>query len=188
MKQIEEYIESLLVNIGEDKNREGLRRTPKRVAELWKDLTSGYNEDPHALISSSIFPTDLEDMVLIRDISFYSICEHHLLPFFGKAHVAYLPKKKIVGISKIPKLIEVFSKRLQVQEQMTHQIAETLMKVLDPRGVAVVVSARHLCMEMRGIKKVGSEILTSSMLGAFRKNPATRAEFLSLIKTVTGDK
>ena len=181
-ESIEKYAKGLLKEIGEDSEREGLAKTPSRVVQLWKDLTVGYKENPDEIIKNSLFETELEDMVLVRDISFYSMCEHHLVPFFGKVHVAYLPNKKIVGISKIAKLVDVFSKRLQVQERLTHEVAETLMKALNPVGVAVVVSARHLCMEMRGIEKVGSEIVTSAMLGAFRKNPATRAEFLSLIK------
>ncbi len=178
---IKKSIEILIKTIGENPKREGLEKTPARVDELWKLLSSGYKQNPKKIISESLFTTELEDMVLVRDLDFYSMCEHHLLPFFGKVHVAYLPNKKIVGISKIARLVEVYSRRLQVQERMTHEIADVLMDVMKPKGVAVVVEARHLCMEMRGVEKSGNDIVTSSMLGAFRKNPATRSEFLALI-------
>ena len=176
-----ENIRNFLKGIGEDPDREGLKDTPKRVSESWTWLTGGRDEDPRGLIANSLYPADQDEMIVVKDITFYSMCEHHLLPFFGKAHVAYIPKGKIVGISKLPRMVELFARRLQIQERLTHEIASTLMNVLNPIGVAVVIEARHLCMEMRGIKKVGSKILTSSMLGAFRKNPATRAEFMSLI-------
>ncbi|MFH1654556.1 MAG: GTP cyclohydrolase I FolE [Pseudomonadota bacterium] len=179
---MKELISQLLTKLGEDPNREDLLKTPERVEKSWKFLTEGYKQDPQALIESSLFSTDLEDMVLVRDIPLYSLCEHHLLPFYGKAHVGYLPDGKIVGISKISKLVDIFARRLQVQERLTHQIAETLMDILKPKGVAVVIDASHLCMQMRGSESHGASIVTSCMLGAFRRRPETRAEFMNLIK------
>ncbi|HAH06347.1 MAG TPA: GTP cyclohydrolase I FolE [Elusimicrobia bacterium] len=169
--------------LGEDLSREGLRKTPERVAKALLEMTSGYGADIGALINGALFEVDYSEMVLVKDIQFYSLCEHHALPFFGKAHVAYLPDKKVVGLSKIPKLVQVFAQRLQVQERMTQQIAETLMSRLKPLGVGVILEARHLCMEMRGARSLLSPTVTSSMLGAFRRDPRTREEFLALVRS-----
>lgn len=171
----------ILKLLGEDPAREGLIKTPERVAKSLSELTSGYWTDPDAIINGALFSVAYSEMVLVKDINFYSLCEHHLLPFFGKAHVAYIPDKKIVGLSKIPKLVEAFSRRLQVQERLTSQIAEILKDKLSPMGVGVVIEARHLCMEMRGAKSLLSPTVTSSMLGSFRKDPRTREEFLKLL-------
>ena len=157
-------------------------RTPERVAESWSFLTEGYRQDPRKLIEDSVYSDKHEEMVLVKDIPLYSICEHHLLPFFGTAHVAYIPNEKIVGISKIPRMVDLFARRLQVQERLTNEIAHTLMEVLGPKGVAVVIEAEHLCMQMRGVQKRDTSIITSAMLGAFRKRPETRAEFMNLIR------
>ncbi len=178
---MQELIREFLKRLGEDPDREGLRSTPDRVAESWTFLTEGYRQDPRKLIEDSVFSDKHEEMVLVKDIQLYSLCEHHLLPFFGKAHVAYIPNEKIVGISKIARMVDLFARRLQVQERLTNQIAHTLMDVLKPRGVAVVIDAEHLCMQMRGVQKRESSIVTSAMLGAFRERPATRAEFMNLI-------
>ncbi len=178
---METLIRQVIEKLGEDPNREGLLRTPERVRESWGFLTEGYAQDPKALIENSVYSDSCEEMVLVRDIPLYSLCEHHLLPFFGSAHVGYIPNGKIVGISKIARMVDLFARRFQVQERLTQQIAETLMEVLKPKGVGVVLQARHLCMEMRGAQKRGTSIITSSMLGAFRKRPETRAEFMQLI-------
>lgn len=179
---IETRMREILSELGEDPNREGLLKTPHRVAKSLRELTSGYDTDVDAMINNALFTESYNEMVLVKDITFYSLCEHHLLPFFGKAHVAYIPNKKIVGLSKIPKLVNIFSRRLQVQERLTNQIAETLNRKLTPLGVAVVIEARHLCMEMRGAESVMSPTVTSSMLGCFHKDERTRAEFLRLIR------
>lgn len=179
---MEKLIRELLKELGEDPEREGLKRTPERVRESLEFLTEGYRQDPRALIENSVYSDKHEEMVLIKDISLYSLCEHHLLPFFGHAHVGYIPNDKIVGISKIARMVDLFARRLQVQERLTNQIADTLMDVLCPKGVAVVVEAEHLCMQMRGVQKRGTSIITSAMLGAFRRRPETRAEFMNLIK------
>jgi len=176
------HVKALLTEIGEDPKREGLLKTPHRVAKALAELTSGYDADVDAMINNALFTEAYNEMVLVKDITFYSLCEHHLLPFFGKAHVAYIPDKKIIGLSKIPKLVDIYAKRLQVQERMTNQIAETLNRKLSPIGVAVVLEARHLCMEMRGAESLMSPTVTSSMLGAFHKDPRTREEFLKLIR------
>lgn len=168
--------------LGEDPDREGLLGTPARVKESLTFLTEGYRQDPRNLIENAVFSDKHEEMVLIKDIPIYSLCEHHLLPFFGHAHVGYIPNEKIVGISKIARMVDLFARRLQVQERLTNQIADTLMEVLAPKGVAVVIEAEHLCMQMRGVQKRGTSIITSSMLGAFRRRPETRAEFMNLIK------
>ena len=179
---IEDLIKDMLVEIGEDPERQGLADTPSRVARMYKDeLTSGYTQCPHKVINDAIFDEKYDEMVVVKDMEFYSLCEHHMLPFFGKCHVAYVPDGKIIGLSKIPRLIEVYSRRLQVQERMTMQIADILNESLSPHGVAVVVEAYHLCMAMRGVKKARANMLTSSMLGVFKKDERTRAEFLSLI-------
>src|SRR5262249_13382853 len=157
-------------------------RTPERVANAYRYLTSGYHQDVHEVLNEALFTEDYDEMVVVKDIDFYSLCEHHVLPFFGKCHIAYMPARKIVGLSKLPRLVEMFSRRLQVQERLTTQIASTLNQVLQPRGVAVVVEAIHLCMLMRGVEKQNSKAVTSAMLGAFRDNAETRAEFMELIK------
>lgn len=179
--QLDKLIEQMLLQLGEDPKREGLLKTPSRVAKALREMTEGYTTDIDALINHAVFNETYNEMVVVKDIRFYSLCEHHLLPFFGVAHVAYLPKGKIIGLSKIPKLVQVFAKRLQVQERMTQQIAETLQEKLSPLGVAVVIEARHLCMEMRGAKSQDSPTVTSAMLGGFRKMDRTREEFLSFI-------
>lgn len=179
--QLQPLFRSLLSAIGEDPDREGLVRTPARMEEAFAFLTKGYEEDPKALINGALFEEENSEMVLVKDIDIYSLCEHHLLPFFGRAHVAYIPDKKIVGLSKLARMVELYSRRLQVQERLTQQIAETLDEILNPRGVAVVIEAQHLCMLMRGVQKQNSVAITSAMLGIFRRNIATRAEFMNLI-------
>jgi len=179
---MEELIRQLLQEIGEDPNREGLQKTPSRVAKALKFLTQGYAMDPQEVINGAKFTEKYNEMIVVKDIQIYSLCEHHLLPFWGKCHVAYIPRDKIIGLSKIARLVEIFSRRLQVQERMTTQIAKIIQESLDPLGVAVVIEAEHLCMQMRGVQKQGSKAITSEMLGAFRSNQATRAEFMHLIK------
>jgi GTP cyclohydrolase I len=178
---LEQHVKGILSLIGEDPSREGLLRTPARVAKAWDFLTSGYKEDIGAVLNNAIFTEKYDEMVIVKDIDFFSLCEHHLLPFYGKAHIAYIPKGKIVGLSKIPRIVEVFSRRLQVQERLTRQIADTLFTALSPDGVAVVIEARHLCMMMRGVEKQNSVASTSAMLGSFRDDERTRNEFLKLI-------
>jgi len=178
---IKSLIRSLLKEIGEDPNRSGLRLTPERVEKAFAFFTQGYREDPHALLNSALFDNPYSEMVIVKDIDFYSLCEHHLLPFFGKCHVAYIPNGKIVGLSKIPRLVEIFSRRLQVQERLTLEIAETLNDKVKPLGVGVVMEAQHLCMMMRGVQKQNSVCVTSSLLGSFQKE-RVRMEFLELIK------
>lgn len=184
LRKFPELIEKLLVYIGENPKREGLAKTPHRVMRSWLELTDGYSADIDALINRAIFNENYNEMVVVKDIRFYSICEHHLLPFFGSAHVAYIPNGKIVGLSKIPKLVEVFAHRLQVQERMTQQIADILQDKLKPLGVGVVINARHLCMEMRGAESKDSPTVTSAMIGAFRNDARTRKEFLSFIQGI----
>lgn len=179
---IENAVREILIEVGEDPEREGLVKTPERVHRMYKELTSGYELNPAELVNGAIFEEKYDEMVIVRDIEYYSLCEHHLLPFFGKCHVAYVPNGKIIGLSKIPRIVEVFSRRLQVQERMTQEIAELLNKVLNPEGVAVVTEGYHLCMAMRGVKKGGATMLTSAMLGVFKTDERTRTEFLSLIK------
>ena len=183
---IEKLVEQLLAELGEDAQREGLAKTPERVAKALRYLTSGYEQDVKDVLNDALFVEDYDEMVIVKDIDFASLCEHHLLPFVGKCHVAYMPKHKILGLSKIPRLVEMFSRRLQVQERLTTQIATTLNEALEPRGVAVVVEAIHLCMLMRGVEKQNSKAITSAMLGAFRDRPETRAEFMELIKAGRG--
>ena len=180
--RVRDAVEVLLREVDEDSTREGLARTPTRVAKALKFLTSGYKSDIDAVVNDALFTVDYSEMVIVKDIDFYSLCEHHLLPFFGKCHVAYLPRTKVIGLSKIPRLVEVFSRRLQVQERLTNQIAKTLSTILDPLGVGVVVEATHLCMLMRGVEKQNSFAVTSAMLGAFRDDARTRIEFLELLK------
>ena len=178
---MQHLITTLLKELGEDPSREGLLKTPERVEKALQELTSGYKTDLMTTLNGAIFNEKTDDMVVINDIEFYSLCEHHLLPFFGRAHVAYIPNGKIIGLSKIPRIIEMYSRRLQVQERLTHQVAIALQEALEPRGVGIVMEARHLCMMMRGVEKQKSQVVTSSMLGSFRRNPATREEFLTLI-------
>ena len=173
----------ILENIGEDPERDGLKRSPERMAKAIRFLTRGYQEDPGQLLRAALFQVDYDEMVIVKDIEMFSLCEHHMLPFFGKVHVAYLPKGKVIGLSKIPRLVDVFARRLQVQERLTKQIAEAIQDAVDPIGVGVVIEARHLCMMMRGVEKQHSATVTSSMLGAFRNEQETREEFLSLIRS-----
>ncbi|HEU5189955.1 MAG TPA: GTP cyclohydrolase I FolE [Methylomirabilota bacterium] len=180
---IERLIYDFLKELGEDPTREGLERTPARVAKAYEYLTSGYQQRVEDVLNDALFTEEYDEMVVVKDIDYFSLCEHHLLPFFGRAHIAYMPSRKIVGLSKIPRLVEMFSRRLQVQERLTTQIAHTIDEVLQPRGVAVVVEGLHLCMLMRGVEKQNSKAVTSAMLGAFRDRPETRAEFMELIKS-----
>jgi GTP cyclohydrolase I len=183
---IARLVEQLLKELGEDAYREGLEHTPERVEKALRFLTAGYRMNIADVFNEALFVEEYDEMVVVKDIDFFSLCEHHLIPFFGKAHIAYMPHKKIVGLSKIPRLVEMFSRRLQVQERLTTQIASTLNEVLQPRGVAVVMEAVHLCMIMRGVEKQNSKAVTSAMLGAFRDRPETRAEFMELIKAGRG--
>ncbi|TME70577.1 MAG: GTP cyclohydrolase I FolE [Chloroflexi bacterium] len=178
---IADLVESLLGELGEDPDRPGLKTTPDRVSRALRELTDGYGVKPEDVIADAVFDQDYDEMVVVKDINFYSLCEHHMLPFFGQIHVGYLPKGKVVGLSKIPRLVEIFSRRLQIQEQLTRQVAEALNAALEPRGVGVVAEARHLCMEMRGVEAPGGRMITSCMLGTFRRDPRTRAEFLDLV-------
>ncbi len=179
---VEHSVEALLQAIGEDPSRQGLLDTPRRVAKAYSELVAGYRTDPVALMNNAIFDVEYDDMVIVSDIEYYSLCEHHLLPFVGHAHVAYMPHKKVVGLSKIPRIVDMFSQRLQVQERLTRQIAEFLLAVLEPKGVAVVMTARHMCSMMRGVKKHHSNMTTSAMLGDFRHKQETRNEFLMHIQ------
>ena len=181
-ERVRAAVETLLTEVGEDPAREGLVRTPARVAEALKFLTGGYGQDVDAVLNDALFSVECNEMVIVRDIDFYSLCEHHMLPFFGKCHVAYLPRGRVVGLSKIPRLVEVFCRRLQIQERLTNQIAEVISDKLDPLGVGVVVEATHLCMLMRGVEKQNTFALTSAMRGAFRSDARTRMEFLELLK------
>jgi GTP cyclohydrolase I len=179
---MEDLVRQLLVELGEDPSREGLSDTPKRVAKSLKFLLSGYGADVDEVINKALFTVSYSEMVIVKDIDFFSMCEHHLLPFFGKCHVAYIPRTQVIGLSKIPRLVDIFARRLQVQERLTSQIAETIRDKIDPLGVAVVMEATHLCMAMRGVEKQRSFAVTSSMLGAFRERDRTRTEFLELIR------
>jgi GTP cyclohydrolase I len=179
------HLRRVLEQIGEDPTREGLVRTPDRAEKALRFLTSGYQVDVAGLVNGALFSRECDEMVIVKDIEFYSMCEHHLLPFFGSMHVAYLPHKKVIGLSKIPRIVDAFARRLQLQERLTHQVAHTLMEVLEPRGVGVICEARHFCMMMRGVEKQHSGTVTSAMLGAFRNRKETRAEFLSLVDRKT---
>ncbi len=179
---MQDLIRKLLETLGEDPDREGLINTPQRVDKALTFLTSGYRADIDQVLNGALFSVDYSEMVIVKDIDFYSLCEHHLLPFFGRCHIAYIPDKRVIGLSKIPRLVDVFSRRLQIQERMTNQIADTILDKVSPLGVAVVVEATHLCMSMRGVEKQNSFAVTSAMLGAFRNNTRTRMEFLELIK------
>ena len=179
---MQDLITRLLAELGEDPSREGLVRTPRRVERAFRFLTSGYAADIDTILNGALFTVDYSEMVIVKDIDFYSLCEHHLLPFFGKCHVAYIPRRHVIGLSKIPRLVDVFARRLQLQERMTNQIAQTILEKINPLGVAVVCEGTHLCMSMRGVEKQNSFAVTSAMLGIFRDNARTRMEFLELIK------
>ncbi len=181
-EKLKEHIKEILKLVGEDPEREGLKKTPQRVAESLLFLTSGYKQNLEEIINGAIFSEPNKDMIIVDNIEVYSLCEHHLLPFYGKAHIGYIPNGKIIGASKIPRIVDMFSRRLQIQERLTEQIAHTLEKLLNPLGVAVVIEAKHLCMMMRGVQKQNSILTTSAMLGVFRKIEATRLEFLRLIR------
>ncbi len=181
-KRIEEITKELLGIIGEDPTRQGLLKTPKRVAESWKFLSQGYHQNLDEIINEAIFDESAKDMIIVKDIEFYSLCEHHLIPFYGKAHVGYIPNGKIIGLSKIPRIIDFYARRLQVQERLTNQIATCIQNLLNPKGVAVVMEGRHFCMLMRGVQKQNSIASTSSMLGAFKDKSTTRNEFLKLVE------
>jgi GTP cyclohydrolase I len=179
---MQDLVRKLLTELGEDPDREGLLNTPKRVQKALTFLTSGYSANIDDVLNGALFTVDYSEMVIVKDIDFYSLCEHHLLPFFGKCHIAYIPSTRVIGLSKIPRLVDVFSRRLQIQERLTNQIADTIREKISPLGVAVVMEATHLCMSMRGVEKQNSFALTSAMLGAFRNNVQTRMEFLELLK------
>ena len=175
-------IKNILISLGENPEREGLIRTPERVQKSLEFLTSGYKQDPLEVINNALFEEEYDDMIIVKDIEIFSMCEHHMLPFFGRCHVAYIPDGRIIGLSKIPRIVDIFAKRLQLQERLTHQIAHTLQTALKPRGVGVIIEAKHMCMVMRGVEKQNSFATTSSMLGVFRKNLSTREEFLRLVQ------
>lgn len=181
IEKLENLTEQLLLEIGEDPQREGLVKTPHRVAKAWRFIAKGYDQKLQDVLNDAIFEDKCSEMVVVRDIEFFSMCEHHMLPFFGKAHVAYIPRGKVIGLSKIPRILEMYSRRLQIQERITHQVAEALNELLDPAGVGVVLEGRHLCMQMRGVEKQNSFATTSAMLGEFHDEAETRAEFLSII-------
>ncbi len=180
---IQASVHNILENIGEQPQREGLLRTPERVARMFNELTEGYHVDPEKMINGALFDVDYDEMVIVKDIDFYSLCEHHLLPFYGQAHVAYIPNGKVIGLSKIPRIVEMFARRLQIQEQMTSQIANFLYSTLQPQGVAVVVEGMHMCSMMRGVKKANASMKTSKMIGAFKDDDKTRREFITHINT-----
>ena len=186
-KRAQGLVKDLLKELGEDPKREGLVKTPARVARMYEFLTKGYHEDVRQVLNDAVFAERYNEMVIVKDIDFYSLCEHHLVPFYGKCHIAYIPNGKIVGLSKLPRVVEVFARRLQVQERLTQQIADTLFKYLKPQGVGVVIEARHLCMMMRGVEKQNSVATTSAMLGTFRHDVKTRTEFLTLLDRELGD-
>ena len=186
MDKTEEFelaITKVLELIGEDPKREGLLKTPSRVAKAWSFLTEGYHQDPKEILSQALFTTSNDEMVVVRDIEFYSTCEHHMLPIIGRAHVAYIPDGKVVGLSKIPRIVNVFARRLQIQEQMTEQIADAISQSINPKGVAVVLHARHMCMEMRGVEKINSTTVSSALRGLFKSDQRTRSEFYNIINT-----
>jgi GTP cyclohydrolase IA len=179
--EVEQAVRILLEAFGEDVSRQGLDRTPERVARMYDELLAGYHVDPHAMINDAVYDVEYDEMVIVRDIEFYSLCEHHLLPFIGRAHVAYTPSGKVIGLSKVPRIVDLFARRLQVQERMTRQIADFMVAAIHPHGVGVVVEGLHLCAMMRGVKKANARMVTSAMCGSFSENPLTRQEFLELI-------
>ena len=182
IEKLATHVVGILEGIGEDPSREGLLLTPQRVAKSMSFLTRGYTMDPEEILQNAVFTSDTDEMVVVKDIELYSLCEHHMLPFFGRAHVAYIPRQKIVGLSKLPRVVDVFSSRLQVQERLTTQVAEAIQQALKPRGVAVIIEAQHLCMMMRGVAKQNSSTVTSCMLGGFRNDPKTRTEFMEIVR------
>ena len=185
-EEFENAVKTMMLHVGEDPSREGLLETPKRVRKAFEFIYGGYKEDPIAILNKALFTSSNDEMVLIKDIEFYSTCEHHLLPIIGHVHVAYIPDGKVVGLSKIPRTVNVFARRMQIQEQFTEQIADAIMEAIAPKGVAVVVQARHMCMEMRGVEKINSTTTSSALRGLFKKDEKTRAEFFSLINSPTG--
>jgi len=184
-EEFEQAVTKVLELLGEDPKREGLLKTPNRVAKALKFLTEGYDQDPKEILNQALFSTSNDEMVLVRDIEFYSMCEHHMLPIIGRAHVAYIPDGKVVGLSKIPRIVNVYARRLQIQEQMTEQIADAILETIKPKGVAVVIHARHMCMEMRGVQKINSTTVSSALRGLFKSDERTRSEFYNLINTPT---
>ena len=187
-KEFIEAVKTMITHVGEDINREGLLKTPQRVLKAYEYMFGGYQEDPQLILNSALFSTSNDEMVLIKDIEFYSTCEHHLLPIIGRAHVAYIPDGKVVGLSKIPRVVDVFARRMQIQEQLTEQIADALMTAIAPKGVAVVLQARHMCMEMRGVEKINSTTTSSALRGLFKKDEKTRMEFFNLINSHSGNR
>ncbi len=183
LAKIEDLVRQLLVELGEDPNREGLQKTPKRVAEAWSFLTHGYRADRQRVINDAIFESGANNMIIVRDIEVYSMCEHHMLPFFGRCHIGYIADKKVLGVSKLARIVDMYARRLQIQENLTAQIANEIMSTVNPMGVGVVMECRHLCMMMRGVSKQNSVMTTSSVLGAFHDDPATRQEFMNLLKS-----
>jgi len=184
----ENAVKIMMESVGEDPNREGLLKTPQRVRKAYEFMYGGYKEDPNAILNSALFTSSNDEMVLIKDIELYSTCEHHLLPIIGRAHVAYIPDGKVVGLSKIPRVVDIFSRRMQIQEQLTEQIAEAIMTTIKPKGVAVVIQARHMCMEMRGVEKINSTTTSSALRGLFKSDQRTRAEFFALINAPVGNR
>lgn len=182
----ENAVKAMMLHVGEDPNREGLLETPQRVRKAYEFIYGGYKEDPKEILEKALFTSSNDEMVLIKDIEFYSTCEHHLLPIIGRVHVAYIPNGKVVGLSKIPRVVNVFARRMQIQEQLTEQIADSIMEAIEPKGVAVVIAARHMCMEMRGVEKINSTTTSSALRGLFKKDEKTRSEFFSLINSPTG--
>jgi GTP cyclohydrolase I len=185
-QQFEEAVKTMIRYVGEDESREGLLKTPERVMKAYEFMFGGYNDDPQSILNSAMFESSNDEMVLIKDIEFYSTCEHHLLPIIGRAHVAYIPDGKVVGLSKIPRVVDVFARRMQIQEQLTEQIADALMHAICPKGVAVVIQARHMCMEMRGVEKISSTTTSSALRGLFKRDEKTRMEFFNLINSPAG--
>lgn len=187
-QNFEEAVKTMIRYVGEDVNREGLEKTPSRVLKAYEFMFGGYKEDPQVILNSAMFASSNDEMVLVKDIEFYSTCEHHLLPIIGRAHVAYIPNGKVVGLSKIPRVVDLFARRMQIQEQLTEQIADALMEAVEPKGVAVVIQARHMCMEMRGVEKICSTTTSSALRGLFKRDEKTRMEFFSLINSSTGNR
>jgi len=186
--KFEDAVKTMMFHVGEDPSREGLLKTPQRVKKAYEFIFGGYKEDPREILKSALFTSSNDEMVLLKDIEFYSTCEHHLLPIIGRVHVAYIPDGKVVGLSKIPRVVNVFARRMQIQEQLTEQIADAIMDTIAPKGVAVVIQARHMCMEMRGVEKINSTTTSSALRGLFKKDEKTRSEFFSLINSPTGSR